>query len=84
MYEQPSHINCSVTECFPAKLKWSLIEYVCQGNKVRSALAVLTTGSSVTLRSSYNKTSFLKYAVQSVDTQFVVSDKNSHLFQLGE
>ena len=44
VYEQPSRINCCVAECFVAKLRWCLIEKVCQGNKVWSALAFQRTG----------------------------------------
>ncbi len=44
VYEQPSRINCCVAECFVAKLRWCLIEQVCQGSKVWSALAFQRTG----------------------------------------
>ena len=44
VYEQSSRINCRVAECFPAKLRWCLIEQVCQGSKVCSALAFQRTG----------------------------------------
>ena len=37
-YEQPSRNNCSVAGCFPEKLRWCLIEQVCQGSKAQSAL----------------------------------------------
>ena len=33
-YKQASHINCSMAGCFPEKLRWCLIEQVCQGSKV--------------------------------------------------
>ena len=39
VYEQPSRINSGVAEYFLAKLRWCLIEHVCQGSKVWSALA---------------------------------------------
>ena len=43
MYEQSSSIDCRVAECFLAKLRWFLIEQVCQGYKVWSALACQRT-----------------------------------------
>ena len=44
VYDQPSRINCCVAECLLAKLRWCLIEQVCQGSKVWSALAFQRTG----------------------------------------
>ena len=49
MYDQPSRINCCVAECFLAKLRWCLIELVCQGSKVGSALAFQRTGYCATI-----------------------------------
>ena len=36
--KQPSRINYSMAGCFPEKLKWFLIEQVCQGSKVFSSV----------------------------------------------
>ena len=39
VYEQSSHIYCSVAECFLEKPRWCSIEHVCQGIKGNTALS---------------------------------------------
>ena len=34
LYKQHSRTNCSMAGCFTEKLRWCLIEQVCQGSKV--------------------------------------------------
>ena len=38
-YEQPSCIDWSVAGCFPEKLRWCLVEQICQGSKVQSVMS---------------------------------------------
>ena len=41
VYEQPTRINYCVAECFLDKLRWYLIEQLCQESKVWSVLPFL-------------------------------------------
>ena len=40
LYKQPLCINCSVAGCFSEKLRWCLIEQVCQGVKCKALWTV--------------------------------------------